>query len=283
MAEERPFAFVLMPFGDEFEDVYKIGIKGVAEQEGIIAQRVDEQLYKEGMLERIYNQIAACDFLIADMTGRNPNVFYEVGYAHAKDKLCILITSDASDIPFDLKHRRHIVYGTSIVRLKSELQKELLWAKSEIVNVKEKRIRVTLQKCEGTLEKSKYSREGTIEFRIDLNNDSNAPSPEIENAYFFSTSVWTLEQDRKTCPSSHSDDTDFDKRHFLNVPIRRIRPGGWAQIQFAAKRTFGWSFNGDDLKDSYRVTGRSMLRLVTSEGNADYEFSIDVEVDSFPF
>lgn len=40
---------------------------------------------------------------------------------------------------------------------------------------------------------------------------------------------------------------------------------------------------GDELKDSYRVTGRSILRLVTSEGNYDYELSLDVLVDELPF
>jgi nucleoside 2-deoxyribosyltransferase len=75
---------------------------------------VDEQLYREGMLERIYRQVEIADIIIADMAGRNPNVFYEVGYAHAKNKLCILTTTTADDIPFDLKHRRHIVYGNSI-------------------------------------------------------------------------------------------------------------------------------------------------------------------------
>ena len=91
----------------------------------MVAERVDEQIYREGILERIYRQIEAADIIIADMTGQNPNVFYEVGYAHAKGKLCILLTSNAADIPFDLKHQRHIVYDKSIVTLRRELEKEI--------------------------------------------------------------------------------------------------------------------------------------------------------------
>jgi nucleoside 2-deoxyribosyltransferase len=110
-APEKLFAFVLMPFEARFDDVYRLGIKAAVEELGMIATRVDEQVFhKEGILERICNQIDAADFIIADMSGRNPNVFYEVGYAHAKQKTCILLTADAADIPFDLKHQRHIVW-----------------------------------------------------------------------------------------------------------------------------------------------------------------------------
>lgn len=89
--DEKSFAFVLMPFDAAFADVYSLGIKDAVEQAGMFAERVDEQVFhREGILERIYNQIDVADFIIADMTGRNPNVFYEVGYAHAKNKLCII-------------------------------------------------------------------------------------------------------------------------------------------------------------------------------------------------
>jgi nucleoside 2-deoxyribosyltransferase len=126
------FAFVLMPFNETFNDIYKLGIKEISSQLSIRAERVDEQVFKEGILERIYRQIEAADIIIADMTGQNPNVFYEVGYAHAKNKLCVLVTSDANDIPFDLKHHRHIIYGQSIEKLREKLRKELIWAKKGI-------------------------------------------------------------------------------------------------------------------------------------------------------
>lgn len=79
--------------------MYRLGIKEVAAKVGVIAGRVDEQNFTEPMLERIYRQIAAADIIIAEMTGQNHNVFYEVGYAHAKEKLCILSTAEAAGIP----------------------------------------------------------------------------------------------------------------------------------------------------------------------------------------
>ena len=76
MEDKKPFAFVLMPFSSNFDDIYKIGIKEVASSLDILAERVDEQIYKEEILERIYRQIDIADIIIADMSGQNSNVFY---------------------------------------------------------------------------------------------------------------------------------------------------------------------------------------------------------------
>jgi len=114
----KPFVFVLMPFQKEFNDVYGLGIKQACKDSGAYCERVDEQQFEESILERIYNQIAKADIIISDMTGKNPNVFYETGYAHALNKKVILLTQKAEDIPFDLKHYPHIVYEGEIVELK---------------------------------------------------------------------------------------------------------------------------------------------------------------------
>lgn len=124
----KPFVFVLMPFSKEFDDTYKLGIKAACEEAGMYCERVDEQHFDGTVLSRIYNQIATSNLIIADMTGRNPNVFYEVGYAHALNKRVILLTQREEDIPFDLKLYPHIVYGSSISNLKDELAKRLKWA-----------------------------------------------------------------------------------------------------------------------------------------------------------
>lgn len=55
-------------------------------------------------------KINEAELIIADVTGRNPNVFYELGMAHVvKDKV-VLITQNIGDVPFDLRHFRYIVY-----------------------------------------------------------------------------------------------------------------------------------------------------------------------------
>jgi nucleoside 2-deoxyribosyltransferase len=85
MSEQPLFAFVLMPFDYAFHDLYRFGIKEPAGSVGVNAERVDEQLFREGILERIYREIDLADIIVAEMTGQNPNVFYEVGYATAEE------------------------------------------------------------------------------------------------------------------------------------------------------------------------------------------------------
>lgn len=283
MSEESIFAFVLMPFHEDYDDTYKMGIKETATALNIRAERVDEQIFQEGILERIYRQIELADIVIADMSGQNPNVFYEVGFAHAKEKTCILLTKNTEDIPFDLKHHRHIVYGSSITKLRNSLTSELSWAKSQIEIVRNSRIKVKLKPLWGNLETTKYYAKGKIDFKIDLHNDSNNPSSEIEAIYFYSTKGWSLKQDGKDCPHTDSDIPDFTIRHFLKSPIRKLHKNSWAQLSFSSSKYLAWATEGEEIKDKYKITGRTVLRLVTPSGNFDYDLLIDVECYEIAF
>jgi hypothetical protein len=123
----KKFVFVLMPFNTSFDDIYNYGIKQTCTELNSYCERVDEQIFSERILDRIYNQISKADIIIADMTGRNPNVFYEVGYAHGIGKKVILLTQNSDDIPFDLKHFPHIIYNGKIKILSDQLTKKLDW------------------------------------------------------------------------------------------------------------------------------------------------------------
>lgn len=124
----KPFVFVLMPFEKAFENVYHT-IQYACVRAETYAERVDKQIFQESILERIYNQIAKADVVVADMSERNPNVFYETGYAHALGKTVILLTQRVDDIPFDLRHYPHIIYGTDhgpdLPHLDRELSKRI--------------------------------------------------------------------------------------------------------------------------------------------------------------
>jgi nucleoside 2-deoxyribosyltransferase len=275
------FAFVLMPFDAEFNDIYNLGIKEPAAKLGITAERVDDQIFhKENILERIYNQISAADFVIADMTGRNPNVFYETGYAHAKSKTCLLITSDADDIPFDLKHHRHVIYGSSIQNLRRSIEAELMAIKAEVMN---RRSVITVQhKVDGTLVKNAISVKADIELIYDLHNKTSTPSAEIEAVYLYTGQGWEFTQDGQPCVSTEADEGDYITRHFLKVPVRRLQSTGWVQIKLTGSKYLAWETK-EKQKDKYRLAGRSLLRIMTAEATHDYPINLDFEVEEFPF
>lgn len=117
--------FVVMPFTSEFNDVYVLGIREVAERLGIIVERADNIEHNQSILDLIKAKIIACDLVVAETTVHNPNVFYEVGFAHGISKETILICKEVEQIPFDLAQTNHVVYS-GIVELREKLEKRLI-------------------------------------------------------------------------------------------------------------------------------------------------------------
>lgn len=103
--------FVLMPFKENWSDrVYKMLIKQNAEALGLQCMRADN-LNGPIIIEDIWTQINQAGIIIADVTGKNPNVMYELGIVHTLGKPAILITQDINNIPFDFAHLRHYEYA----------------------------------------------------------------------------------------------------------------------------------------------------------------------------
>lgn len=102
--------FVLTPFGEPFDSVYRELIKPIIIEAGLEPLRAD-QIYASGtVMEQIRSAIQQSRICIADLTGRNPNVLYELGIAQTLGKPTVLLTQDMKDIPFDVAHFRIIVY-----------------------------------------------------------------------------------------------------------------------------------------------------------------------------
>ena len=278
-----PFVFVLMPFNDAFTDIYKLGIKKTAEEAGLRAERVDEQLYSESMLERIYRQIDAADIIVADMTGQNPNVFYEVGYAHAKGKLCILLTQNASDIPFDLKQHRHIVYGGQILKLQSELTTNLQWAAEQVKSAKTSGLNVKFQVKNEELERNKFQATVSLRLLIDIENTRDVSFGEIESVTLYHGKRWEFSQNGQACPRTKSDNPLYPERHQLSPTVRRIGPKGWTQLIVTGRKVVHDFADPGEPQDKYKLAGRIMARVVTATGHFDFESSLDVDVDDIPF
>ena len=117
--------FIIMPYTDKLNPIYENIIKPVIKDLKLECLRADEIFTSKPIIEDIWNNIKKARFLIADLTDRNPNVFYELGLAHALNKEVILLTQNINDVPFDLQHLRYIFYQDSIAGadiLKSKLK-----------------------------------------------------------------------------------------------------------------------------------------------------------------
>jgi hypothetical protein len=102
--------FVLMPFADKFKPIYDDHIKPNVLKAGLQCERADDIRGTNLITWDIWEKINRARFLIAELTDRNPNVFYELGLAHALSKDVILLTQSMEFVPFDLKSLRCIPY-----------------------------------------------------------------------------------------------------------------------------------------------------------------------------
>ena len=117
----------MMPFKQEFDVVHET-IKAACGDLGFAAQRVDEIYGPTKIMDDIFSTIAQSQAVVSDLTGRNPNVLYETGLAHALDRDVVTIVQNDQDVPFDLKHLRFVRYlqnTEGLGKLRAELRLSL--------------------------------------------------------------------------------------------------------------------------------------------------------------
>ena len=130
---KTPVLFVLMPFGDgrkltfdlpdgqkhhvtcNFDQWYEGILKPAGVDAGFLVKRADDELKSGSVTEQFWDDLQAADVVLAFLTGRNPNVFYELGLAHREGKPVLLVVDKGENVPFDIKHLRHYQYDDSNV------------------------------------------------------------------------------------------------------------------------------------------------------------------------
>ena len=122
--ERKPRAFVAMPFSEGMEDVFYYGIQNPVRQLGYICERVDQEAFTGDILDQVKMRIENAQIVIADLTGANPNVYLEVGYAWGKSRPTVLVANKKDDLKFDVRGQRCLKYQ-SIKDLEKQLTTEL--------------------------------------------------------------------------------------------------------------------------------------------------------------
>lgn len=104
--------FIVMPFGDtDLQVVYEHFIKPTLEDEcHVRCERGDDVFGSNAIMDDILRQIESADIIVADLTRKSANVLYEVGIGHALKKRVLLLAQSIDDVPFDLRHRRILLY-----------------------------------------------------------------------------------------------------------------------------------------------------------------------------
>ncbi|MDP8209143.1 MAG: hypothetical protein P9L92_20945 [Candidatus Electryonea clarkiae] len=106
--------FVMMPFAEPHGSYYTKIYEPAILKAGLRPLRADDEIFSTGkIIDQIWSGINNAKVLVAELTTRNPNVFYELGLAHALKKPVVLISANEPDVPFDLKHIRVIYYDVA--------------------------------------------------------------------------------------------------------------------------------------------------------------------------
>ena len=108
--KKKKLCFVLMPFKKELKEVYTKAIQPACELAGFKSLRVDELKGAFNINRKIIEFIFKSDAIVADLSGWNPNVYYEMGVAHAIDNKTIMITHENDRLPFDVSTYNCIKY-----------------------------------------------------------------------------------------------------------------------------------------------------------------------------
>ncbi|MBB5872471.1 hypothetical protein F4553_005905 [Allocatelliglobosispora scoriae] len=120
----KDHAFIAMPFSDAFDDLFHYGMAPAIRSAGLLCERMDKIKFTGDIVVQMKNRIGDARFMVADLSGTNPNVYLEVGYAWGRGVPTILVCDADTKLEFDVRSHKCIRY-TSIRDLESKLRAEI--------------------------------------------------------------------------------------------------------------------------------------------------------------
>lgn len=174
--------FVIMPISDvegytagHFDRVYKHIIIPACQQAGYEAIRADDTSKANVIIVDILKNALNCDMAICDLSARNPNVFYELGFRQAFDKKTVLMMDDKTDCPFDISTIRYFTYSSSLrIDLVGKAIENLAKALNDTQSMKE-------NEANSLLKLLAIEAPAKLPNRLELSNDSSLILQAIQN------------------------------------------------------------------------------------------------------
>lgn len=176
-------AFVIMPFGGEFDPIYSLFIMQALTEAGYRVVRADDIRNHQNILKDVLAGIIESELVVADLTGSNPNVYYELGVAHAFAKRVILLTQKLDELPFDLKSYRVITYATHFAEMskahaqlvaaaKDALEDRVAFGSpvSDFIAIKPARVPLIVEGISQSVSDGLPGEAGILDFLVDLEN-----------------------------------------------------------------------------------------------------------------
>lgn len=276
-------AFVIMPFSDDFNDTYKLGIKAAAQSCNVDAKRLDDDFFVTNMVEEIYKKIDDADFIIADMTGRNPNVFYEVGYAEAKNKLILLLTKNIQDIPFDFKQKLHIEYK-DVSSLKENLIDKIEWAKKEVDKRNKNKLDIAFSISYAYIDRTEYHDIANVDYILEVTNLSDEPIEKLQMIDVVTGVKWDLYFNDRIIKSEEFSENNYRHKRHRFIPEEQIIPAhDHIQIKLSGKKTVWSSWDKTNQQDSYSLNGWLEIKVHANNKNISKKIELNHTASYNPF
>ena len=107
---KKGLAFVLIPHNAEFDDLFKFCIKPALEFHNLVVLKGDSIFKPGNILSQVWSQIRSAELIVADVSGQNANVIFELGLCLGIQRCPIILTRDPAELPFNIRNLRYIQY-----------------------------------------------------------------------------------------------------------------------------------------------------------------------------
>jgi hypothetical protein len=130
----------MAPFGGWNDRYYDEVYKPAVQAAGLVPKRADDLYRPSAIVHDIWAYVRKSQVMLADVTGKNPNVFYELGLAHALGKPVVIVTRSMEDVPFDLRALRVIQYDVQDPEWSELLSEKITKSLNEVLDKPEEAV-----------------------------------------------------------------------------------------------------------------------------------------------